>query len=89
MIAPATGIAAKTYISEMPMDGDRCVAMAGTSAAPCQTSMPANSATSAVTACRSVSRRGAGRRTTRLSTPRCAARPIARHAPRKDAHTNR
>ena len=89
MSAPAMGIAAKTYWSEMPIEGERWVAISGTSAWPCQTMMAANTPTIAQTAWRTTSRACAGSRVTRLSTPRCAVRRIATQAPRNDAQTKK
>ena len=89
MIAPAIGTTANTYWSERLIDGERCDAISGTSAIPFQTMMPANTATTAVTACSTTSRAPAGRRATRLSTPRCVVRRKATHAPRNDTQTKR
>ena len=62
MIAPAMGIAAKTYWSEMPIEGERWVAIAGTSAAPCQTRMAGEQPDDrAVTAWRTTSRTPRGK----------------------------
>ena len=60
MMSAAIGTAAKTYCSEMPIDGERCVAIAGTRAAPCHTRRPQNTATSAPPACRRISRTPTG-----------------------------
>jgi hypothetical protein len=89
MITAAIGTTANTYCSDIPMDGERWLAIAGTRAAPCHARRPQNPATSAVTACRSTARTPSGRRVTRLSTPRWDARPIATHAPRNEAQMKR
>ena len=50
MITPAIGIATKTYWSDIAIEGERWPAIAGTSAAPCQTRSPVNITIRTVTA---------------------------------------